>query len=101
MTVIPKAAYIGSSCVGRLFGSMVPVLIIAVISMYCSYVADAAINNPLGFIDPEASPPNYSLDGTSPLVVDIGVTTSITTDFEGDPRPTGDQPDFGADEFVP
>jgi hypothetical protein len=65
-----------------------------------SYVAPGAPNNPMGFIAPEADPPNYKLDGSSDLVVNAGVTSSIDIDFEGDPRPTGSAPDFGADEYV-
>jgi Right handed beta helix region len=42
---------------------------------------------------------NYHISANSPAR-DAGITTAVTTDMEGDPRPIGSLPDIGADEFA-
>lgn len=49
------------------------------------------------FVAPDAG--NYHLRSDS-AAVDRGVDAGVTTDVDGDPRPTGAAPDLGADEVV-
>lgn len=51
-----------------------------------------------GFVD--ATNDDYHLTADSPAR-DAGTDVGVTTDFEGDPRPFGDLPDIGADEYAP
>jgi hypothetical protein len=48
--------------------------------------------------------PAFAADGyhltASSAAIEEGVSTDVTTDIDGDARPTGDDPDLGADEFV-
>lgn len=49
--------------------------------------------------DPAFAADGYHLTAGS-AAIDKGVSTDVTTDIDGDERPTGDDPDLGADEFV-
>ena len=51
-----------------------------------------------GFVD--AANADYHLSANSPAR-EAGTDVGVTTDFEGDPRPYGDRPDIGADEYWP
>ncbi|HDQ72496.1 MAG TPA: right-handed parallel beta-helix repeat-containing protein [Chloroflexi bacterium] len=53
------------------------------------------------FLDPRFVDPinrDYHLQADSPAI-DAGADVGVRVDFEGDPRPMGDGPDIGADEF--
>ncbi len=64
-------------------------------------VTDPGISgtNPLSgdprFVDPAGG--DYHI-GAGSAALDVGATTAITTDIDGDPRPIGPLPDVGADE---
>jgi CSLREA domain-containing protein len=58
-------------------------------------VAHAHTGN-AAFVDAGAN--DYHL-GTSSAARELGVSTSLKVDFEGDPRPIGPNPDLGADEY--
>jgi hypothetical protein len=48
------------------------------------------------FVDPDVW--DYHLTSGSPAI-DAGVEAGVTSDLDGEPRPQGDAPDIGADEF--
>jgi hypothetical protein len=55
----------------------------------------------LGFVDPEAPAPfDYHLTAGS-SAVDQASASTVTVDYDGDPRPSGTASDIGADELAP
>lgn len=54
---------------------------------------------PLKFASPDTVPFDYHLTAGS-IAIDAATITTIDRDFDGDTRPS-DEPDVGADEFVP
>ena len=55
-------------------------------------------------VDPkfvDAGHTNYHLSATSPVKDLADPAASITTDFDGDPRPQNGRSDMGADEVTP
>jgi hypothetical protein len=52
------------------------------------------------FVSPIAMPFDYHLANVSSAAIGIGITSDVTVDFDGQPRPNG-TPDVGADEFHP
>ena len=73
-------------------GDFEPVKLSFVSTEWCGNVYEELLVNP-GL--------NFHLTAGSPCI-DTGTCTGApTTDFEGDPRPTGASCDMGADEFVP
>jgi CSLREA domain-containing protein len=54
-------------------------------------IGNAAFTNPILH--------NYHLTGAS-AAIDKGLSTSLSVDFEGDPRSSGLGPDLGADEYI-
>lgn len=69
---------------------------------YADYCCNGAIN-PIHehFGDPRFAPDGYHLTFSSSNAIDLGVNAGVTTDIDGNTRPTGSAPDIGADEFVP
>jgi hypothetical protein len=53
------------------------------------------VNGNPHFVDPAGG--DYHI-GPGSAALDVGATTAITTDIDGDPRPIGPLPDIGADE---
>ncbi len=59
-------------------------------------IGSDAVFNPPGFVDPARH--DYHLRTGSPAI-EAGADVGVTSDADGQPRPIGDHPDLGADEF--
>jgi hypothetical protein len=64
-----------------------------------SIIADSDIA-PLAFVSPDSPPYDYRI-GAGSIAIDAATISTITHDFDGDPRPSGAGFDVGADEYVP
>lgn len=60
-----------------------------------------AVDNSLGFLNPNTQPFDYHLSATSPSTVVDAARACTGVDFDGDSRPIGAACDLGADEYHP
>jgi hypothetical protein len=60
-----------------------------------------AVDNSLGFMNPNTQPFDYHLSATSPSTVVDAAGACTGVDFYGDSRPIGAACDLGADEYHP
>jgi hypothetical protein len=70
-------------------------------SSSCSYpnsITAGTDIGPIKFKSPDAAPFDYHIQ-TGSSVIDLGSSSSVTTDFDGETRPFGTGPDIGADEL--
>jgi parallel beta-helix repeat protein len=70
-------------------------------SSSCSYpnsITAGTDIGPIKFKSPDAAPFDYHIQ-TGSSAIDLGSTSTVMSDFDGETRPFGAGPDIGADEF--